>query len=212
MPRTGLDRVEQRNATRAKLIDSALQLFSTSGYEYATVDDIANAAGYSKGAYYFHFSTKDDILYELLRMWAEGRTATLAEIADSREIDAAGLRTTIESFFSYRQDPRWPGMLLEFWGQAVRNQDISKRLAEVYGAWRKKLSAAFEQAAARGELRVAAGDDAAAVVLAAHDGYVVQTAVGAGRTASAAELVEMIVGPLESAAAEPAAERRRAVR
>ena len=30
--------------------------------------------GYSKGAYYFHFSTKEDILLELLRRWSEDRT------------------------------------------------------------------------------------------------------------------------------------------
>jgi AcrR family transcriptional regulator len=69
MPRTTIDRFEQRKLTRAKLVEAALQLFSTSGYDHATVDDISQAAGYSKGAYYFHFSTKDDILMELLRVW-----------------------------------------------------------------------------------------------------------------------------------------------
>ena len=77
MPRTMLDRFEQRKLTRAKLVDAALQLFSTSGYDHATVDEISQEAGYSKGAYYFHFSTKDDILLELLRIWTEGRSAAL---------------------------------------------------------------------------------------------------------------------------------------
>src|SRR3954469_455446 len=78
MPRVFTDRFEQRRATRAKLVDAALKLFATSGYEHATVDDISQEAGYSKGAYYFHFSTKDDILLELLRMWTEDRTNALA--------------------------------------------------------------------------------------------------------------------------------------
>ena len=71
MPKALIDRFEQRKATRGKLVEAALKLFSTSGYEHATVDDISNEAGYSKGAYYFHFSTKDDILMELLRIWTE---------------------------------------------------------------------------------------------------------------------------------------------
>jgi AcrR family transcriptional regulator len=80
-----IDRFEQRKLTRAKLIEAALQLFSTSGYDHATVDDISQAAGYSKGAYYFHFSTKDDILLELLRIWTEGRNAVLASAESDGE-------------------------------------------------------------------------------------------------------------------------------
>src|SRR6185295_5200513 len=114
MARTMIDRFEQRNATRAKLIDAALQLFSTSGYEHATVDDISAAAGYSKGAYYFHFSTKDDVLLELLRMWTEGRSAALAaESLDGRPGREA-MRDMLAAFFSYAETPRWPGVLLEF--------------------------------------------------------------------------------------------------
>ena len=108
MPRTMLDRFEQRKATRAKLIDAALELFSTSGYEHATVDDISQAAGYSKGAYYFHFSTKDDILLELLRMWTEDRSNTLAGAADTAA-RRDELQATLTGFFSYDTSPRWPG-------------------------------------------------------------------------------------------------------
>jgi AcrR family transcriptional regulator len=208
-----IDRFEQRKLTRAKLIEAALDLFSTTGYEHATVDDISHAAGYSKGAYYFHFSTKDDILLELLRMWTDGRSAALDAAEGAGPMSGAELRETIEAFFSYRDEPRWPGLLLEFWSQAVRHQDISRRLAEVYAGWRKKLAACFERAAASGALSLSSADDAAAVVLAAHDGYAVQQAVGQGarRGATAAELVDMIVSPLETAAAEPA-QRRSAAR
>src|SRR5262245_2885519 len=118
MPRAMSDRFEQRKLTRAKLIDAALELFSTTGYEHATVDDISHAAGYSKGAYYFHFSTKDDILLELLRVWVDDRTAKLA-VDENQELPADELREVLADFFSYQNTPRWPGVLLEFWSQAV---------------------------------------------------------------------------------------------
>jgi AcrR family transcriptional regulator len=199
MPRTMLDRFEQRKATRAKLVDAALQLFSTSGYDHATVDDISQAAGYSKGAYYFHFSTKDDILLELLRMWTEERGTTLAgasEAATSRE----GLRDTLAGFFSYETAPRWPGVLLEFWSQAIRNPEVGKRLTEAYASWRKQLSETFEVAAARG-LITAAPQEAATVSLAAHDGFAVQSAIGSpgGRSMTAADLADSLLQPLETA-------------
>lgn len=200
------DRFEQRNLTRSKLIEAAQQLFSTSGYEHATVDDISHAAGYSKGAYYFHFSTKDDILLELLRMWTESRTAVLAE-GEIDRLSPDELRETLSGFFSYADSPQWPGVLLEFWAQSMRNKDVSARLSAAYSVWRKRITSAFE-AAARDGLRVQSADDAASVVLAAHDGFAVQVAIGSpgGKAMTAAELAESIVGPLETAVEQP--ERR----
>lgn len=196
MPRTSLDRFEQRKLTRAKLIDAALQLFSTSGYEHATVDDISQAAGYSKGAYYFHFSTKDDILLELLRMWTEDRTRALDASADD-------LRAAFTAFLSYEQEPRWPAVLLEFWAQATRNPEVSKRLSQAYATWRRELAERVERAAAEG-LRVESADDVAALVLAAHDGHAVQVAIGSpgGRAMTAEALAESLVAPLEAPAEE----------
>jgi AcrR family transcriptional regulator len=206
MARSTVDRIEQRKLTRAKLIEAAQQLFSTSGYEHATVDDISHAAGYSKGAYYFHFSTKDDILLELLRMWTEGRTEKLAE-EQSERLSPDELRETLAGFFSYAEEPQWPGVLLEFWAQAMRNSEVSKRLSQSYAIWRKRLVEAFESAARDG-LRVESAEDAASVVLAAHDGLAVQSAIGSpgGKGMTAAELADSIVTPLETAVEEP--ERR----
>jgi AcrR family transcriptional regulator len=197
MPRGTLDRFEQRKLTRAKLVDAALKLFSTSGYEHATVDDISHEAGYSKGAYYFHFSTKDDILLELLRMWTEGRSDVLRTSIEADD----DLRATLTQFFSYGAGEPWPAVLLEFWSQAVRNTEVSKRLTGAYAAWRKQMAEAFTRAATQG-VRVQSAEDAAAVALAAHDGYAVQIAIGhpGGRGMTPAELADSIVAPLETAA------------
>lgn len=195
MPRTMVDRFEQRKATRAKLIDAALGLFATSGYEHATVDDISQAAGYSKGAYYFHFSTKDDILLELLRMWSEGRSALLAAELEGQQPSPEELRDAIARFVSYRDEARWPAVLLEFWSQAVRNKDISGKLAEVYAGWRRQLAGAFATA---GTLTQSAAEDAAGVALAAHDGYAVQVAIDAPgvRALTPAGIAEALVASL----------------
>lgn len=203
MPRTSLDRFEQRKLTRAKLIDAALQLFSTSGYEHATVDDISQAAGYSKGAYYFHFSTKDDILLELLRVWTEGRSRVLAEGAEAGASPRDALHETLANFFSYSDAPQWPGVLLEFWAQAVRNPEVNKRLTQAYAGWRKTLAEHFTAAAEAGVVQLQSAEDAAAVALAAHDGYSVQIAIGSpgGKAMTPAELVESLLTPLETAVA-----------
>jgi AcrR family transcriptional regulator len=200
MPKATIDRFEQRKLTRAKLVDAALQLFSTSGYEHATVDDISAAAGYSKGAYYFHFSTKDDILLELLRMWTEDRSAIIGGLEGS-PAPGDGLRETLAEFFSYADAPRWPGVLLEFWAQALRNQEVSRRLSQAYAGWRKQLAEGFHQAIAGSEMSLESADDAAAVTLAAHDGYAVQTAIGTpgGKALTPEQLTDALLTSIQTA-------------
>jgi AcrR family transcriptional regulator len=208
MAKPTIDRFEQRKLTRSKLIDAALQLFSTSGYEHATVDDIAQAAGYSKGAYYFHFSTKDDILIELMRIWTEERNRVLAAELTAEGSGTERLQGILAGFFSYKDDPRWYAMLLEFWAQATRNPEVGSRLSQAYASWRRQLAEAFQAAEDAGELRLGSAADAAAVALAAHDGYAVQIAIGSpgGRAMTPEALAESLVAPLQSA---PAVETRR---
>ncbi len=198
MPKALSDRFEQRKATRGKLVEAALKLFSTSGYEHATVDDISQAAGYSKGAYYFHFSTKDDILMELLRMWTEGRSLAL-DAGTGQASPGEDVRAMLEGLFSYDEEPRWPAVLLEFWSQALRHNEVSKRLTQAYAGWRRQLAEAFAAASAAGELHVSSPDDAASIALAAHDGRAVQVAIGAPAGAmTAVELADALIAPLRA--------------
>jgi hypothetical protein len=144
-------------------------------------------------------------------MWTEGRNAVLAAEAGDGKLSREALKRMLAGFFSYEDAPQWYGVLLEFWAQAVRNPEVSKRLSQAYTAWRKRLTEAFQQAAASGELQLASSaEDAAAVALAAHDGYAVQVAIGSpgGRAMTPAELAESLITPLETAAS--AAERRTA--
>ncbi len=47
--------------TRALLLDAAEEVFAEKGFAAATLDDIAHAAGYTKGAIYKHFSVKEEL-------------------------------------------------------------------------------------------------------------------------------------------------------
>src|SRR3954449_4193797 len=74
--RTRSARAERRDAREA-LLEAALQVFAERGYRDSSVDDIAERAGYSKGAMYWHFSSKDDLFFALIeerieRPWREG--------------------------------------------------------------------------------------------------------------------------------------------
>jgi AcrR family transcriptional regulator len=63
--RTRTARAEGRDG-RAALLEAAAEVFARRGYRDARLDEIAERAGYSKGAIYFHFSGKDDLFFALL--------------------------------------------------------------------------------------------------------------------------------------------------
>jgi len=66
-PRTPTERDRQREETRRRVYEAALVVFRRDGVEAARIDEIARTAGVSRGTFYFHFRTKDDVLLELVR-------------------------------------------------------------------------------------------------------------------------------------------------
>src|SRR5690606_227101 len=64
--RAPTERDRQREETHRRLFETALDLFRRDGIEAASIEEIANRAGVSRGTFYFHFPTKDDVLLELI--------------------------------------------------------------------------------------------------------------------------------------------------
>lgn len=67
MTRKRLSREDSREQTTQRLLDAAEKLIARKGLDAASVEDIAGAAGYSRGAFYSNFKSKDDLFIELLR-------------------------------------------------------------------------------------------------------------------------------------------------
>ncbi len=66
MRQSGNKRHQQRRASLENLVAAGLYLFVSRGYEQTTVDQIADRAGLTKGAVYFHFDSKEALLLALL--------------------------------------------------------------------------------------------------------------------------------------------------
>src|SRR3954463_7952578 len=79
----------QGRAARDELLTAALRVFARRGYRAAGVDEIASEAGYSKGALYWHFSDKEDLLMALLDEHVDApmrdRVAVLASAPPERD-------------------------------------------------------------------------------------------------------------------------------
>ena len=142
--RTRAARSEGREA-RDELLTAALRVFARRGYREAGVDEIAAEAGYSKGALYWHFSRKEELLTALLdeRIDAPMRVkvALLASAPPERDMSVEATRA-----FAGQLDEQREAMLLEreYWSLAIRDPELRARYAERQTELRGALATAME--------------------------------------------------------------------
>ncbi|MCH8051469.1 MAG: helix-turn-helix transcriptional regulator [Chloroflexi bacterium] len=133
---TPTKRRRSREQTRRRLLDAALKIFAHNGFERATVDEIVREAGFSKGAFYVHFESKEDLFWEMLRQRIEARKETLRHALDPSIGIAENQRRILEAFFDTRgSEPLGTAVYYEFMAHAMRNEMVRARLAEFYAGW-----------------------------------------------------------------------------
>src|SRR5271166_5705353 len=79
-------------ATRSKLLEAAERIFARDGFEAARLEDIASEAGYTRGAFYANFDSKEDIFFTLLAHWISGRIEQVSSLLRRHGTPADRLR------------------------------------------------------------------------------------------------------------------------
>ena len=120
---------ERSDATRARLIRAAEKIFARDGFEAAKLEEIAAEAGYTRGAFYANFDSKEDLFFALLEGEISSRINTVEQVTRSVPDPEAKLRAFREFFLTICQDRRWSLIALEFKLFAVRHPQVKTRLA-----------------------------------------------------------------------------------
>lgn len=130
---------QRTQATRQALLDSARRIFARDGFEACRIEDVAAATGHTRGAFYAHFRTKEDLFFALLEQEAERRVEKIrAALACCGT--AAQRRAALRNFFVSRlTDRRWAMLIVEFKLFAVRHADLRPRLAATHRRIRASL-------------------------------------------------------------------------
>jgi AcrR family transcriptional regulator len=128
--RTRSARAEAREA-REDLLGAGLRVFARRGYRNATVDEIAEEAGYSKGALYWHFSGKQELLLALLEERIDTPMRELVALLESAPPDRDMAREATREFARQLTEQR-DAMLLEreYWSLAIRDPELRARYTE----------------------------------------------------------------------------------
>ncbi len=133
---TPTKRHRSREQTRQRLLDAALQIIARNGFERATIDEIVREAGFSKGAFYVHFESKEDLFWEMLRQRIEARKEILRHAIDPSIGIAENQRRLLKAFFDApASEPLGVAVYYEFLAHGMRNEMVRARLAEFYAGW-----------------------------------------------------------------------------
>jgi len=140
-----LTRAESREQTRTRILQAAARLFAKKGFDATSVDDVAEAAGFSKGALYYNFASKDDLFEALVEESITGMIAGLeAALAGAHTIDeklAAMQRVLTE-------EERHSGgqqLELEVITQALRDRKLRKTVGKAYTQMREAIATLITQ-------------------------------------------------------------------
>jgi AcrR family transcriptional regulator len=141
-----LTRDERRSRTRERLIEAAAEVFNRLGYHGASLEAVAEAAGYTKGAVYSNFASKADLFIALAErrgMGAELEPTWQAFLAMpiGDFIDGMGEMLRAQA----ARDEAWDVLTIELWLAAMRDPALRSVMAHDYRQMREEFGPVIER-------------------------------------------------------------------
>jgi AcrR family transcriptional regulator len=130
---------QRTEATRRALLDAARRIFARDGFEATRIEDIAGATGHTRGAFYAHFSSKEDLFFALFEQEAGDRLRGLRSVMERCPDTAARLRALRKFYVGRVSDRQWVMLALEFKLFALRHPRLRARLARTHRRIRASL-------------------------------------------------------------------------
>ena len=161
-----LSRVERREQTRQELLSAAEACFVSQGFHASSVDQVAERAGYTKGAVYSNFASKEDLFFAVyerrVEQVLEEVVPGLRQAGAERAFDwlATG---TIER---RDRDDGWLAVFFEFWAHVLRHPELRERFAAIHARFLEPLAEGVRQLAQDRGLALPGDVTASQVVLA----------------------------------------------
>lgn len=133
-----LTRRESQQLTRVKLIEAAERVFVRAGFDASSVEQIAEEAGFSRGAFYSNFKSKDDLFLALLDKKRIETQNALDNIFLEKKDGHARFRAARDWYADQWQQRTWTVLKTEFNLRALRKRALRKRLSAL---WQQEVEA-----------------------------------------------------------------------
>jgi AcrR family transcriptional regulator len=165
-----------RAQTRARLLTAAGTVFAERGYDRASLDEVAVAAGLTKGAVYSSFASKEELFYALMRERIHERlelvTKAVERQATVRDI-ARDAGSALAELISSQAE--WHLLFIEFWARAVRDPDLRDEFARERRYARGLIASLLQEQAAEANVALPApAEELAVAILALANGIAIE--------------------------------------
>ncbi len=115
------------DTTKARLLSAAEEIFVREGFESAQLEEIAKAAGRTKGSIYAHYKSKDDLFLALYEHRSRREMNRLVEILKDCKSREEALPRFKNFLLGFSGDKSWPLLTLEFKLYSVRHPESRER-------------------------------------------------------------------------------------
>ncbi|AVU35397.1 MULTISPECIES: TetR/AcrR family transcriptional regulator [Serratia] len=140
-----LTREESQRQTRDRLIETARQLFIANGYGAASIRDIASQAGYSQGAFYSNFATKEALLLALLQRHMQAEAGQLASLTQSDARTPKQVLAALETWAAtLNLDVDWGMLSVELQLHARRSLTFAAEYNKIWRHHQAAIASALE--------------------------------------------------------------------
>ena len=142
-----LSRAERREQTRQELLSAAEACFVTRGFHASSVEEVAERAGYTKGAVYSNFASKEDLFFAVYERRVE---QVLTEVVPGlRQAGAERAFDQLAAGAIQRRDQGdgWRAVFFEFWAHVLRHPELRERFAAIHARFLEPMGEAVRQLA-----------------------------------------------------------------
>ncbi len=171
-----LSRMNRTEDRRAQILQAAMVCFARHGYHRTTMDEIVRESGLSKGSLYWYFKSKKELFLSIIDAWISGINQTLQELSQMEEMTWADrLRRAAELIAEDIAKQRdFASLTLEFWAQMQQDEQVRERMVRIYQETVDVLQRFIAAGIQAGEFHPTDPRAAAAVLIAAFDGMMLQ--------------------------------------
>ena len=136
---------ERTRSTRRKLLDAAKRIFAQDGFEAARLEDIAAGAGYTRGAFYANFKSKEDIFFALFEEWVRERIDSFTSVVRRHSDPFEKLMALRTHYAELATDRRLVLISMEFKQFALRHPEAHARLRSRHRRIRASFGKLFSE-------------------------------------------------------------------
>ena len=139
---------------KEQIMDAALKVIISKGYENSRMDDIVDLSSMSKGAIYWYYKSKKEVYLNLVNYWVIKYSTVINHIVEEDDSAADQLKDVFDYFIlQYEQDPSAFKALVEFWSLAGRDEDFHRKVDRVYTKFLQFLERIINKGVKSGEFK-----------------------------------------------------------